>query len=298
MTGWDKMKRVIFDCDNTFGINGCDVDDGLALLYLLGQKDKVHIEAITTTYGNNSVETVYANTKRMLKELGLENLQVYKGCRDKNDPHSEAVDFIVQTVQNARDNIYILAIGSLTNIYRAYCVDKTLFNKISGIVMMGGLTEPLVINNVMMDELNFSCDPEASYVLLTKARNVSVITGNNCIPAFFPFDEYKRRLNNSQKGIGQYIYDKTRYWFEYMMKNYGSNGFYNWDVVAAAYIAEEDLFIDKSRAINPTRESLKKGYLYSSEHEHININLPEIKDIREFTESVYKSWLNLKPHKN
>ncbi|HHW49655.1 MAG TPA: nucleoside hydrolase, partial [Clostridiaceae bacterium] len=211
------------------------------------------------------------------------------------------VNFIVQAVQNAwdnKDNIYILATGSLTNIYHAYCIDNTLFDKISGIVMMGGLTEPLVINNVMMDELNFSCDPEASYVILTKAKNVSVITGNNCIPAFFPFDGYRNRLIGSHNSIGKYIYDKTLYWFEYMMKNYGSDGFYNWDVVAAAYIAEEDLFIDKSRTINPTRESLKKGYLYSAEKEYVNVNLPEIKDIRKFTESVYKSWLNLKLQKN
>ena len=30
------MRKIIHDCDCTFGINGCDVDDGLALLYLLG----------------------------------------------------------------------------------------------------------------------------------------------------------------------------------------------------------------------------------------------------------------------
>lgn len=76
------MKRLIFDCDNTFGINGCDFDDGLALLYLLG--------------------------------------------------NSEAVDYIVQAVKNAEDNIYILATGSLTNIRQAYRIDNTLFEKVSG----------------------------------------------------------------------------------------------------------------------------------------------------------------------
>jgi inosine-uridine nucleoside N-ribohydrolase len=29
-------ERIIFDFDNTFGIDGCDIDDGLALLYALG----------------------------------------------------------------------------------------------------------------------------------------------------------------------------------------------------------------------------------------------------------------------
>lgn len=33
------MRKIIHDCDCTFGINGCDVDDGLALLYLLGDPE-------------------------------------------------------------------------------------------------------------------------------------------------------------------------------------------------------------------------------------------------------------------
>ena len=30
----NKKKKIIFDCDNTFGVTDCDVDDGLALIYL------------------------------------------------------------------------------------------------------------------------------------------------------------------------------------------------------------------------------------------------------------------------
>lgn len=30
------MKHVVYDCDNTLGVLFSDVDDGLALLYLLG----------------------------------------------------------------------------------------------------------------------------------------------------------------------------------------------------------------------------------------------------------------------
>ena len=33
------MKKIIFDCDNTFGVKDCDVDDGLALMYLLGNRE-------------------------------------------------------------------------------------------------------------------------------------------------------------------------------------------------------------------------------------------------------------------
>ena len=32
-----QRKRVILDCDNTMGLDGRDVEDALALLYLLGR---------------------------------------------------------------------------------------------------------------------------------------------------------------------------------------------------------------------------------------------------------------------
>ncbi len=73
------MKNIIFDCDNTMGIEGCDVDDGLALFYLLGQ-NTVNVYGITTTYGNSDLETVYANTGRMLTEIGRRDLPLLKGC--------------------------------------------------------------------------------------------------------------------------------------------------------------------------------------------------------------------------
>ena len=31
-----KNRKMIIDCDNTFGVAGCDIDDGLAIIYALG----------------------------------------------------------------------------------------------------------------------------------------------------------------------------------------------------------------------------------------------------------------------
>ena len=33
------MKKVIYDCDNTMGLDNRDIDDGLALVYLVENKD-------------------------------------------------------------------------------------------------------------------------------------------------------------------------------------------------------------------------------------------------------------------
>lgn len=71
------MRKIIHDCDCTFGINGCDVDDGLALLYLLGDPE-AEVLGVTTTYGNNTLEKVYENTKKFVKKIGHDELRVYQ----------------------------------------------------------------------------------------------------------------------------------------------------------------------------------------------------------------------------
>ena len=72
------MKHIVFDCDNTFGVKDCDVDDGLALLYLLGCPEAT-VHGITATYGNNRVDVVYRTTQRMLEELGRTDIPLKPG---------------------------------------------------------------------------------------------------------------------------------------------------------------------------------------------------------------------------
>ena len=113
------MKNVIFDCDNTYGVPDCDVDDGLTLIYLLGNKD-VNLLGVTTTYGNNKVKVVYPNTIKMVKELNAEGLPVIKGGRDPQDLDNEASDYLVKMANEYEGQLSILATGSLTNLYGAY----------------------------------------------------------------------------------------------------------------------------------------------------------------------------------
>ena len=132
------MKKIIFDCDNTIGVENCDVDDGLTLLYLLGCKD-VEILGITNCFGNNETETVYANTLSFLKEIGRSDIKVYKGGLTPGDYDNEATDFIVDTL-NSEDEVHILATGSLTNLAGALVKDEAAFRKVKSITLMGGIT--------------------------------------------------------------------------------------------------------------------------------------------------------------
>lgn len=119
--------NVIFDCGNTFGVPGCDEDDGLALLYLLGN-EKTNLLGITNTYGNSDIETVYQATRKMLEEIGRTDIPHLKGCSKVDETQSDAVDFLIDTVNRYSGNISILATGSLTNLFAAHQRDVDFFS--------------------------------------------------------------------------------------------------------------------------------------------------------------------------
>lgn len=88
----DKL-RLIMDCDCTMGVPGCDVDDGLALLYVLGCPE-AELLGVTCSFGNNTQDTVYRNTKRLLKEWGREDIPVLRGADSPKERRSEEAEFM------------------------------------------------------------------------------------------------------------------------------------------------------------------------------------------------------------
>lgn len=52
----DKL-RLIMDCDCTMGVPGCDVDDSLALLYVLDCPE-AELLGVTCSFENNTQDTV------------------------------------------------------------------------------------------------------------------------------------------------------------------------------------------------------------------------------------------------
>ena len=292
------MKKITFDCDNTFGVNNCDVDDGLALLYLLGRKE-ANLIGITSCYGNSTIETTFSNTKRMLKEIGREDIPVYKGEEKPNKIESPAAKFLAEQAQKFKGELSILATGSLTNLWAAAQIDPNFFSNLKEIVLMGGITEPLLVGNEKKEikELNFSCDPKATLEVLTQSCPVSTATGNNCLAAYFTADEFKNRLENNKNGAGSYIYEKTGYWFGHADKNYKLDGFFNWDVVSAVYLMHPELFKPSETHLRLSEEDLKTGYLRinaTKENANATIFLPKIKDLEAFKEEVYSGWLQAK----
>lgn len=289
------MNRIIYDCDNTMGLKNYDVDDGLAFLYLLGNSD-VEILGVTTTFGNSQTDVVYNNTKELFKDLNIKNIPLLKGAINNEFRESEAAHFLVNMVNKFPNELTLLGTGSLTNFLGAYELDKDFLKKSKRIILMGGITEPLIISGKIVKELNFSIDSVAAYNVLSSGASVTVLTGNICLQANFGEKEFER-LKSSNIDIYSYINSKTKQWFNYFMDRFRVREFYNWDVVAAVYLTNPELFDNNEKNINSSPIDLKEGHLYFDSNKTDKgylINIPtKISDIKRFNEIVFNSWANL-----
>lgn len=290
------MRKIIHDFDNTLGIHGCDVDDGLALLYLLGC-DEAEIIGVTTTYGNSKLEVVQENTEKMLAEIGRTDIAVHRGGIAAGDYKSDAAVYLAEMAEKYKGELEILATGSLTNIYGAALQNPDFFSQVKQIVLMGGITAPLVFAKQTMDELNFSCDPAAALAVLQGNTVVATMTGNNCLKVLFTRDEYCRRLTDESNPAVRFILEKTGYWFDDNINNYGIQGFYNWDVASAVYLMHPELFAENPTALALSEQDLQRGFLRKADEgqaANCTVYLPEIQDEAGFRNTVYECWLRAK----
>lgn len=287
------MKKLIFDCDNTMGVPQKDVDDGLALLYLLGRHD-IELIGVTTTFGNSSIDIVHSNTEAMFRELSLSDIPLIKGAGVDQDRKSEASRFLLESARESPGQVSILATGSLTNLYGAYLLDSSFFSYLKEIVIMGGVKEPLIINDREMAELNFSVDAAAAYNVLKYGKNVTVLTGHICLQALFGSETYSKLMESPSNPAFNYIREKTLPWFDFIGPEFGVDGFYNWDVVAAVYLTNPELFKDNTEFISSEIIDLEKGFLKRSDlYNGYSLNIPTIiTDIDRFNSLVLSAWRN------
>ena len=296
-----KRKKVICDCDNTGSFPGRPMDDALAILYLLGNPEDIELLGVTCNYGNGTSEESYISNSTLLNETGYSYIPVLHGFEVGEDPVCESSRFIAEMADKYSGELVYLGIGSLGNLYGAYLIDNNIFDKLSQIVLMGGITRPLFIHESKpLDELNFSVNALAASTVLSKGHDISVITGNNCLPVSeLPKDEFLSNLCSSENSAGMYIAQKCGYRFKTKEIVYGADSSYVWDAVAAAYINHPEKYTDHQTPCNIREELIaESGFLNpcSSEEANSIINIPLARSRTELQEIFYSSWLSLDMH--
>ena len=296
------MKKVIYDCDNTMGLDNRDIDDGLALVDLVENKD-VELLGVCTTYANDSLEYVHKQTLELVEDLGI-NLNVYKGRGkfemndytgfgykrfedDGNFESNEAAKFIVEMANKYPNEIDLLATGSMQNLYDAYMIDNEIGEKLNSVVLMGGITGDLYFGDKIMKELNFSVCPKGAEVAIKKYKNVSILTGNRCMDVEFGTNELDKvkALGNNIKN--EFIINKIEKWMREFKEKYNYDSIVLWDVIAAIYLMNPDMFRDDFMSVVSTEEDLFEGRLVEGESA-TRVNIPIVLDDKKINNEMIK----------
>lgn len=284
---------VILDCDNTMGIPGCDVDDGLALLYLLGSPE-VRLLGVTCSYGNSTQEAVCRNTTALLSRWGRQDIPVLRGSEGPGRLPSPAADFLCETARAYSGALRLLVTGSTTNLRGAMELDGHFLDHLRTVSMMGGITEPLFVGGRPMAELNLSIDCRASLDVLRRGHGLRIATAQNCLASFFP-REGLEELAESGSPVGVYLADALADWYGHNAVHWNLDGIVNWDVTAAAQLVCPELFDLNDTSITPTPESMAWGMLLG-DGPAIPIQLPVIRDPEQYRRRVWETCLAARIH--
>lgn len=219
-----------------------------------------------------------------MKDIGYPEIPVNIGS-EGSYKSNDAANFLVRMANKYPGELSILGLGSLTNLYHAWKIDKDFYKKINTISLMGGITEPLVINKRLLKELNFTCNYKAALNVLKHGKEIIIATGNTCLDGFFTYNRFEK-LKEGNK-FEKWLYENSIYWFNKEQKIFNNDGIYIWDVLPAAAMLNPELFTENIVKISPDNKSMKKGKLLGK-GEVREVIIPKIKNIEEYIEHVYE----------
>jgi len=285
---------VIYDCDVTMGCPLRDVGDGLVLLYLLGET-RVNLLCVTTTYGNGPVEMTTRAAHRLLNRLGYDDVATLPGAAGPNEEPeaNRAARYLRDIVSTRPGEIVVIATGSMTNLKHAVALDPGFFEKLRGLYLMGGVTEPLVWNRHRLAEHNFSLDPEAAYLAIHADCPVTIATGQAGLTAVFRKSQFAA-LWALGDPISRLIARKIRSWFALMRLWFRDGGFAMWDSVAALPLTHPELFESEQVHVTSTHDDLSTGRLFVDSDAHGPVRLVRgVRDFDRFTLAHFAAWRHL-----
>jgi purine nucleosidase len=287
---------VIYDCDVTMGRLFREVDDGLVLLYLLGEP-RVNLLSVTTTYGNGPVKMTTRTARELLNAVEHNNIPVLRGAAYPDDAETnEAAQHLQDAVNRRPGEITLIATGSMTNLKHAATLNPDFFKKLRGLYLMGGIIEPLIWNGRLLSELNFSLDPEAAYQATHADCPITIAPGRSGLSAVFRTPQLAA-LQAIKDPVSRLISHQVRSWFALMRLYFRDGGFALWDSVAALMLTQPGLFeYERVHAIS-TRDDLRTGRLVVSPNKQGPVRIVRrVLDYDRFIDVHLAAWHHLGQH--
>ncbi len=263
------MKTVIVDFDNTFTLEGRDVDDLIALLYLISHP-AVYVPFVCTTFGNGTLREVNHCTETVFRQLNL-RIPFYSGAEKEGDVNPAAQKTAAYLAEHP-GQVHLLALGSLRNFSDLLRIDPLAPQKAASFVAMGGITETLHFHGREIPELNFSVDSSAASKVLQAFRVPCVLTGNHCLDHVHTETDLPEEMQSAALDL---IRQPHLEWIAHAREFQDQPGVVLWDVLAAMYITEPRRFTDHIQKYALQPDQLSRG-LFVADDAGFAVNTPTL----------------------
>lgn len=286
------MHKVILDTDP-------GIDDAMAIAYALAHPD-IDLLALTTVFGNVSVDKSTRNAQYILDVFGATNVDVVKGASvpviQEPLPHSEfvhgddgigncypqqahelnsnakhtdvhalcAADYIIEQARAHPGEIDLVAVGPLSNLALALEKEPELPNLVKQLIVMGGaVDEPGNVTPVA--EANFFNDPHAADQLLARDWPITVV-GLDVTHKVMITDTHLAKLRDNAGIMGDFLWRSSRFYIDFYSskgaaKNQSEPQCAMHDAAAVAYLVEPDAFTVETGAARVIEAGVAAGQL-------------------------------------
>lgn len=254
-----RPVRVWIDADAACGTGKHrDPDDCLALLSLATAGD-IDIVGISTVFGNAPVSETDAVMRALVQQLHADTrrstaatLSVFKGCgaaapRCLDDGGSLAAQAALQRALQSGP-LDLVALGPLTHLAAVLTREPALAKNVNRVIAIMGrrpghrfhpsenrATGAMLFGHgPIFRDLNAVLDPQAVSVVLASGVPVILIPYTAARQVLMTGSDLDRiaRLGHA----GAWIAERSRAWLEFWRSDAGLDGFYPFDLMAAAYV--------------------------------------------------------------
>jgi inosine-uridine nucleoside N-ribohydrolase len=243
------------------------IDDTMAIFYALSSPE-LDVVGVTTVFGNAFAHTCTENALRLLEIADRTDIPVAAGAErplampfhggadfvhgvdgqgnthlppPKSKPvNKHAVQFLVDEIEEAPNEITIVALAPLTNIAMALLLQPEIAQNIHEIILMGGnafvpgLATPTA-------EPNIWNDPEAADIVFGAACPITMI-GLDVTEKIYMSPEQLDRIGTFTNPQSQHLARILRFYRTFYRERHGDDGIHVHDSTTITYLLNPSIF--------------------------------------------------------